>query len=338
MLNIMILADKIVKLRRQNNLSQEELAEQLGISRQSVSKWENGTSIPDLDKIIRLSNIFGVSTDYLLKDEVEEIIPADIDTDYVEGEGKRRVSLEEVTEYLDVVAGTASKTGIGVVLCILGPAILIFMLSLTVSSRTVGILTEQAASGLGVAILLLFCAAGVILLINNGMKTSRFQYFETSELNSDYGIKGIVEKKKAEFEPVYRKCITAGVAACILSVVPLMVAGGMGATDRVYLWCTSLLLVIIAGAVYLFIWSGTINGSYDKVLQIGDYTPENKRLNRKTTWFSGTYWCFCVAVYLFISFTFDNWDRSWIVWPVAGVLFAALHQIVRNHARKEIER
>ena len=71
----MILADKIVKLRRQNNLSQEELAEQLGISRQSVSKWENGTSIPDLDKIIRLSNIFGVSTDYLLKDAPEEAAP-----------------------------------------------------------------------------------------------------------------------------------------------------------------------------------------------------------------------------------------------------------------------
>ena len=48
------------------------MAEQLNISRQSVSKWESSASIPDLDKIIRLSEIFGVSTDYLLKDEIEE--------------------------------------------------------------------------------------------------------------------------------------------------------------------------------------------------------------------------------------------------------------------------
>ena len=63
----MILADKIIKLRRQSGFSQEELAARLNVSRQSVSKWESGTSIPDLNKIIKLSEIFGVSTDYLLK-------------------------------------------------------------------------------------------------------------------------------------------------------------------------------------------------------------------------------------------------------------------------------
>ena len=69
----MILADKIMRLRKQNGWSQEELAEKMGISRQSVSKWESGTSIPDLDKIIKMSGIFGVTTDYLLKDDIEEV-------------------------------------------------------------------------------------------------------------------------------------------------------------------------------------------------------------------------------------------------------------------------
>ncbi len=68
----MILAEKIMKLRKQNGWSQEELAVRLNISRQSVSKWESNASIPDLDKIFKLSEIFGVSTDYLLKDEIEE--------------------------------------------------------------------------------------------------------------------------------------------------------------------------------------------------------------------------------------------------------------------------
>ena len=71
----MILADKIIDLRKKQGWSQEQLAEQLGVSRQSVSKWESAMSVPDMDKIVKLSNIFGVSTDYLLKDEIEEIQP-----------------------------------------------------------------------------------------------------------------------------------------------------------------------------------------------------------------------------------------------------------------------
>ena len=68
----MILGEKIIQLRKQREWSQEELASQLGISRQSVSKWESGASIPDLDKIIKMSSLFGVTTDYLLKEETEE--------------------------------------------------------------------------------------------------------------------------------------------------------------------------------------------------------------------------------------------------------------------------
>lgn len=63
----MNLNQKITQLRNDNNWSQEELAEKLNVSRQSVSKWESGQSKPDLDKIVVLSNIFDVSTDYLLK-------------------------------------------------------------------------------------------------------------------------------------------------------------------------------------------------------------------------------------------------------------------------------
>jgi len=61
-------AEKIQNLRKSKNLSQEELAERLDISRQSVSKWESGLAMPEIDKLIMLSEIFGVTTDYLLKD------------------------------------------------------------------------------------------------------------------------------------------------------------------------------------------------------------------------------------------------------------------------------
>ena len=66
----MILADKIIMLRKKNGLTQEEFAEKMNVSRQAISKWESGQSIPDLDKILKISTLFGMTTDYLLKDEI----------------------------------------------------------------------------------------------------------------------------------------------------------------------------------------------------------------------------------------------------------------------------
>ena len=63
----MILADKIMELRKKNGWSQEELAEILNVSRQSISKWESAQSMPTMDKIVQMSEVFGVSTDFLLK-------------------------------------------------------------------------------------------------------------------------------------------------------------------------------------------------------------------------------------------------------------------------------
>ena len=63
----MTLADRIQQLRRQKGISQEELADRVGVSRQAVSKWESEQSMPDMDKVILLSDYFEVTTDYLLK-------------------------------------------------------------------------------------------------------------------------------------------------------------------------------------------------------------------------------------------------------------------------------
>lgn len=67
----MNIADKIQLLRKQNNLTQEQLADKLNVSRQALSKWELGVSMPEADKIIQISDLFSVSTDYLLKDSLE---------------------------------------------------------------------------------------------------------------------------------------------------------------------------------------------------------------------------------------------------------------------------
>lgn len=68
----MTIGKKIQKLRKENELSQEQLAEKFGLSRQSISKWESEQSVPDISNIVQLSELFGVSTDYLVKDQDED--------------------------------------------------------------------------------------------------------------------------------------------------------------------------------------------------------------------------------------------------------------------------
>lgn len=68
--------EKLAALRRRTGMSQEQLADRLGITRQSVSKWESGTVMPEVEKLVALSELFGVSVDYLVKDYLETPEPA----------------------------------------------------------------------------------------------------------------------------------------------------------------------------------------------------------------------------------------------------------------------
>ena len=108
----MILADKIIELRKKCGWSQEELAEKLDVSRQSVSKWESAQSVPDMNRILKLSEIFGVSTDYLLKDDM---VP---ETGIVSTDDSpaRSVSMEEAQAFLEVRDMLARRVYAGVML------------------------------------------------------------------------------------------------------------------------------------------------------------------------------------------------------------------------------
>lgn len=114
----MIFADKLILLRKKAGWSQEELAEQMNVTRQSVSKWEGAQSVPDLDKMIRLSELFGVSTDYLLKDEIEQAEHINSSNDMP---SLKRVSMEEANAFLSVKSRTAKTIAYAAFLCILSP-------------------------------------------------------------------------------------------------------------------------------------------------------------------------------------------------------------------------
>ena len=146
----MILADKIVSLRKKAGWSQEDLAEKLGVTRQSVSKWEGAQSVPDMDKVVMMSRLFGVSTDFLLKDELEEETPCAAAQE--DDTPLRRVSLTQASAYLALRKAAAPKIAIATALCITSPVTLILLAGMSEVQRFH--ITENAASGIGLCVLL----------------------------------------------------------------------------------------------------------------------------------------------------------------------------------------
>lgn len=336
----MILAEKIMNLRKKNGWSQEELAAKLNVSRQSVSKWESAMSVPELDKILQMSRIFEVSTDYLLKDENETEdfapVPAGVQGLAAEDRPLRRVSMEEARAFISTQQQAAGKIAFGVALCILAPAVLLLLGGLTEN------LPENAAGGIGVTVLLLMVAAAVAIFIFWNTRLERYEYLEKENFDLEYGVAGMAREGLEAVTPGCTRRIIAGVTLCILSAVPLFLAAVFTENELALLVCVDVLLVLVAAAVYLFVTAGMRREMYQKLLQEGEYTARNKGLNKLIEKVGAIYWPLVLAIYLWWSFsgftyvegigierTGANWGVSWVIWPVAGVIFGAIAGVCR---------
>ena len=184
--------------------------------------------------------------------------------------------------------------------------------------------SENIMSGIGTAILLGIVIAAVIPIILNSMRLSKYEYLEKEEIRLLYGVKGVVEKRRDDYEDTYRKAIASGVGLCIFSVIPLILAMMISESEMVASVFVSLLFAIVACGVYLFVSRGLVHESFTKLLQENDYTPDNKESGKILEKVAGVYWCVVIAIYLLWSFTTNNWGYTWLVWPVAGVLFGAV--------------
>lgn len=311
----MILADKIIEERKKNGWSQEELASKLGVSRQAVSKWESSGSIPDLQRILLMSELFGVTTDYLLKDEIED----ERLNEYVETK-TIKVSMEEANQYLDMKSRGSRIVGNATSLCILSPVPLIVLGKMT---------EDHTLVGFGLVFLLILIAIAVYLFVNYGLHESHMQHLEKESFETEYGVSGMVRERREQYESTFTRNIAIGVVLCILSVIPTIMASVMEVEDYMSGISVGLLLIIVSIGVNILIRADMIKSSYDTLLQEGEYTIEEKHLKKKTGAFSGAYWCLMVAIYLGWSFWTNNWKFTWIIWPVAGVLYAAVLGMVK---------
>ena len=326
----MILADKIIDLRKKNGWSQEELAEMLDVSRQSVSKWEGAQSVPDMARIVRMSEIFGVTTDYLLKDDAEPVALAEPDAI----SPVRTVGMEEANAFLAAKETNSRRIALGVLLCILSPIALILL----GGAQDLGLipLTDIQAGGVGLVTLILLVGAAVALFVTSGLRTARYEYLEKEPIDTLYGVDGMVRERRDRFQSTFNSQLTLGIVLCVVGVLPLFIAMIFCKEDSFALVASiGAMLALIAFGVMLIVRVCVIWGSYQMLLQEGDYSREAKEDLKRHGNLSGIYWGLVTAGYLAWSFITMRWDRTWIVWPIAAVAYAAVFSIVKSLTKKD---
>lgn len=327
----MILADKIIYLRKKNGWSQEEFAEEMHVSRQAVSKWESAQSVPDLEKILQLSWIFGVTTDCLLKDEAEIETTSEPSDD----SGVRKVSLDEASAFLAARKKSAGRISKGVMMCIFSPICLILL----AGANEYGVLplSVNAVGGIGVSALLVLVASAVAIFIYDHAQNEPFAYLEKEVFETAYGVEGMIKQEREQYRTRHTQGLTIGICLCILSVIPLLMSQIIQEESMFVIVSVCILLGIVGIGVNLMVASEIPWSAMKCLLQIEDYTPLRKKRNERGSVFSGIYWSIVTAGYLAYSFITFDWSRSWIVWPVAGVLYGAVSAFITTVDNKEIK-
>lgn len=320
----MILADKIIELRKRSGMSQEELAEKLGVSRQSVSKWEGAQSTPDLNRILQLSEIFGVSTDTLLKDTEELTAPSAPPQESAETEPPlRKVSMEEANTFLAANEKRSIRTPLGVALCILSvvPTIVIESLDST----------DKFSDMLGAPLLFIMVAIGVALFIISGQKMKPYDYLSREGIDTEYGVSGMAGDKKSKYTAKHTIFIVIGVILLILSFLPTMILD-VAAPDSDFADALSgaLFFGFVALGVGFLTHTGIIMGGYRKLLEEENFTRKRKKHRDRPNPAMTIYWCCITAVYLLWSFITRAWEISWIIWVLGAILCPVIAIVFRN--------
>ena len=311
----MILAEKLTRLRKKNGWSQEELADRMEVSRQAVSKWESAQTIPNLEKLLQLAELFGVTTDYLLKDEMEN-------EEFTQEEvsAVRKLSLSDANLYLEQRWQASGRIAFAVFLCILSPICLLLLGAMTEPPVS---LSENLAGGVGLTVLFLLVAAAVAIFLSCGFRNAPFEFLETEPFETEYGVTGMVRERQSAYRSNYVRSNLLGVILCVLSPVLLLI-GAFTGEDLIVIILLCAMLVVIGIGVLFLVTAGVRWASFQKLLQQGEFSPREKRHSRIKGALTTVFWLLAVAVYLGWSFSTNSWNTTWIVWPVAGVLYAAM--------------
>lgn len=320
-----MLKEKIMMLRKKHLLSQEELAFKLDVTRQSVSKWENGSSQPDIQKIIKLSECFHVSTDYLLKDHE---IPTNEDSETY-------ISEDELNKYLHAKTQYGLLNGIGLFVCMV--SFLPLLLLLAFAEKNYFTMNTSIASTFGLIILLVIVSIGTFLLTKGNGYSPIINTYEKTEIRFYDGHHTLETRQRNS----RKKYLTAMIGSCALTLSGLIGLLWFAMIDysliAIYYALTYLILTI-GLSLALIIYHYYKTDGLDYIIHNKVYAFRKKIIARKIERVAICYWPFITSIYLGWSLWSMHWHKTWILWPVSALIFISIIGLIPKYSEVEIEK
>ena len=211
----MKLGEKIAKLKKKSSLSQEALAEKMNVSRQAVSKWESNQSIPDIEKIVDLSELFGVTTDYLLKNGTPSFeLPGKSSEEKIE-KALPAITDQEIDQYLEVAKKAAHFESLSIALFFLAIASFCLFSTLVFISHNIFGTVAYIAPIIIIAIALGYFIHAKLMM--HEFKSITQNKFALTSTQND-----LIDSSAHEFRNKNNRRIVIGVVLCILAIIPLI--------------------------------------------------------------------------------------------------------------------
>ena len=285
----MSLAENLQYLRAREGITQEQLAERLDVSRQSVSKWESNASFPEMDTLLKLCDMFHVDLDTLLRGSVEQTLS------------------EDTAGYDRFMTAYARKIASGVSAIIAGVAVLCLANLLS---------TEQAKMPFLAAFFLILTAA-VVVFIASGIEEDHF--CKKHPVIADF----YTEKQKADFRRRFVWYIAGGVGAILFGVFLMILTFAFLPEQEPYETIAgAAFLLIVAGAVWFLIYGGMMEDKYNiaRYNWENNPSPEDKAKRRRAGTACAIIMLLATALYLFLGLAYYKWQMAAVIYPVGGIL------------------
>ena len=303
----MSLGENLQFLRKKENITQEQLAEQLNVSRQSVSKWESDSAYPEMDKLLQLCNLFHCSMDDLVQKEISQV--------YIEDKADYDNHFNEFSKYVSLA--------VGIILFGLSVMNLIYGINYFFPNE---IIKEDLCS----MFFLIFVVIGVAILVLMGIRHEDFKK------KNPFIINFYKEEEIDKFNRKVSVMVTTAVSLFIIDAIIFMGAETAfpAIDENEYLesliFC--IFFLIIAAGVMLLVYAGIQKDKYDinKYNQMNDKKSEVYKKDSLTGSVCGCIMLIATILYLIGGFVFSKWAMPTIVVFAIGGVCCAIADIIIN--------
>ena len=278
-------------LRKMKNMSQEQLAERLDVSRQAVSKWESGNGYPETEKLISICEIFDCSMDEIIKGKFS----ADVN-----GEKK---------SYEKLMSKFSKGIALAIGIILLGTTILLYFSGLPGTEEL-----KEKNEIMGVVILLLCVLIAVPIFIILGMQREEF-IKKNPKLANIYS-----EEENEKFNSKFQKSLAGSVALILLGTILLIFVSGMKLVDEESTIPVVIFMDFVTIAVPIIVYFGIQKDKYDIEKYNKENSEEYKKENSKVGKISGVIMLIATILFLISGLIYNMWYINWIVYPIGGIM------------------